>query len=478
MAQSVVGADVPAARVPVGVPDVVPWASRGRGAPRTSRPTRCAHGVRVRRAVCVCGHGAVRGRGRRPRRPACPWASSMSFRGQRRAEDVAPDQVRAWRACADVACVGGHGAVHGRGRRPRRPARPWASPMAFSWATARRGRRAGPGARMACVCGRGVRVRRAMCVCGCGAVRGRGRRPRRPARPWRSRCRSVGAARRGRRALPGARMACVCGARCACADVARSVVGADVPGGPRPRGRPRCRPVDAARRGRRALPGARMACVCGARCACADMVRCVVGADVPGGPRPRGRPRCRPVGAARRGRRAGPGARMACVCGHGVRVRRAVCVCGRGAERGRGRRPGGPRTRGRSRCRPVGAARRGRRAQPGARIACVCGRGVRVRRAMCVCGRGAVRGRGRRPRRPARPWRSRCRSVGAARRGRRALPGGVVWNVVGADVPGGPRPRGSPDGVPWARRAEDVAPDQVRAWRAKYPRRPRRGASD
>ena len=30
--------------------------------------------------------------------------------------------VRAWRACADVACVGGHGAGRGRGRRPRRAA--------------------------------------------------------------------------------------------------------------------------------------------------------------------------------------------------------------------------------------------------------------------------------------------------------------------------------------------------------------------
>ena len=27
-------------------------------------------------------------------------------------------------------------------------------------------------------------------------------------------------------------------------------------------------------------------------------------------------------------------------------------------------------------------------------------------------------------------------------------------------------PVGVPDGVPWARRAGDVAPDQVRAWRA------------
>ena len=43
--------------------------------------------------------------------------------------------------------------------------------------------------------------------------------------------------------------------------------------------------------------------------------------------------------------------------------------------------------------------------------------------------------------------------------------------MVGADVPGGPRARGVPDvvpvGVPWARRAGDVAPYQVRAWRVR-----------
>ena len=195
-----------------------------------------------------------------------------------------------------------------------------------------------------------------------------------------------------------------------------------------------------------------MACVCGARCALADMTRCVVGADVLGGPRPRGRLRCRPVGAARRGRRALPGARMACVCGHG-------------AECGRGRRPGGPRTCGRLRCRPVDVpwARRAEDVAPyhgcahGVRVrtwrACAdmarcvvgadvpggprargvpdvvpwtfrgrgaprtsrptrCAHGVRVRRAVCVCGHGAVRGRGRRPRRPASPWASPMSSHG------------------------------------------------------------------
>ena len=249
----------------------------------------------------------MRGRGRRPRRPARPWASPMSSRGQRRAGDVAPYQVRAWRACADVTCVCGArcacadmvrcvvGADVPGGPRAR------GCPRWRSVGAARRGRRALPGARMACVCGRDVRVRRAMCVCGHGAVRGRGRRPRRPARPWVSPM-----AFRGRGAPGTSRPTrCAHGVRvrtwCACADMAcvgghGAVRGRGRrPGGPRPRGRSRCRSVGAARRGRRALPGARMACVCGARCACADMARCVVGADVPGGPRTRGRPRCRPV---------------------------------------------------------------------------------------------------------------------------------------------------------------------------------------
>ena len=80
------------------------------------------------------------------------------------------------------------------------------------------------------------------------------------------------------------------------------MVGADVLGGPRARGRPRCRPVGNGAPGTSRptmgarMPDARMACVCGARCACADMARCVVGADVPGGPRVRGCARWRPVG--------------------------------------------------------------------------------------------------------------------------------------------------------------------------------------
>ena len=248
----------------------------------------------------------------------------------------------------------------------------------------------------------------------------------------------------------------MCGARCACADVARCVVGADVPGGPRPRGRSRWRSrgrsVGAARRGRRALPWgcgvergrgrrprrpaspwaspmssrgqrragdvapyqvrawracADVACVCGARCVCADMARCVVGADVPGGPRARGRPRCRSVDVpwARRAEDVAP---------YQVRAWRAcvACVCGHGAVRGRGRRPRRPARPWGSRCRSVGNG------APGTSRPTRCAHGVRVRtwRACadmaCVCGHGAGRGRGRRPRRPARPWASPMSSRG------------------------------------------------------------------
>ena len=193
------------------------------------------------------------------------------------------------------------------------------------------------------------------CVGGHGAGRGRGRRPRRPACPWAS---------------------------------PMSFRGRGAPGTSR---RTRCAHGVRVRTWR----------ACAARRACADMARCVVGADVPGGPRARGRPRCRSVG------NGAPRTSRPTRCAHGVRVRRAVCVCGCGAVRGRGRRPRRPASpwafpmsfRGR----PVGAARRGRRALPGARMACVCGTRCACADVACVCGRGAVRGRGRRPRRPARP---------------------------------------------------------------------------
>ncbi len=124
------------------------------------------------------------GRGRRPRRPASPLASPWTSPLARRAGDVAPDHVvraKVWR---------------GRGRRPRRPAS--ASPWTSSWA-----RRAGDVAPY-----HGVRA---------GVWRGRGRRPRRLAfslaSPWARRAGDVASARRmpfparrGKWALPFARL--------------------------------------------------------------------------------------------------------------------------------------------------------------------------------------------------------------------------------------------------------------------------------
>ena len=164
MVRCVVGADVPAARVAVCVLGGVPWARRAEDvAPYQVRACQvrawracAARGVRVRRAPCVCGHGAVRGRGRRPRRPAWPWAFPMASRGRSRWRSVGngaprtsrPTMCSAWcGACvvgADVPaarvavfgmvrCVVGadvlggprvrvrHGAVRGRGRRPGGP---------------------------------------------------------------------------------------------------------------------------------------------------------------------------------------------------------------------------------------------------------------------------------------------------------------------------------------------------------------------
>ena len=163
-----------------------PWARRaGDVAPYHG----CGHGagVRTRRGAWAL-HGAERGRGRRPRRPAYTRAFPMAFPWMRRAGDVAPYHgcgrgtgVRTWRGGADVArgmvgadvpggpracgrsrwrprgcgapgtsrptmgCGRGagvrtwrgawalRGAGHGRGRRPRRPAYPWAFPMASPW---------------------------------------------------------------------------------------------------------------------------------------------------------------------------------------------------------------------------------------------------------------------------------------------------------------------------------------------------------
>ncbi len=114
------------------------WTPRAEGGAGTSRvgprPSRCTiiPACAYRRPSVAPCHGYVRGwgrhhvcmrgRGRRPRRPACPMAFAMAFPWMRRAEDVAPYH---W-------CVRHHGCVRGRGRRPRRPACPMAFTMAFS----------------------------------------------------------------------------------------------------------------------------------------------------------------------------------------------------------------------------------------------------------------------------------------------------------------------------------------------------------
>ena len=118
-------------------------------------------------------------------------------------------------------------------------------------------------------------------------------------------------------------------------------------------------------------------------------------------------------------------------------------------------------------------------------------------------GHGGVYGRGRRPRRPASPERPRARGMDvpvrtacasplrAARRGRRALPAGASRPppgrhgrmavtgafVVGADVPGGPRPRDVPVRAACASPARG-APRTSRptSWRIPAPRRGGTGA--
>ena len=153
------------------------------------------------------GQDTGHGRGRRPRRPASPMAFPKVSPCAWRAGDVAPYQ-----GC-------GQDAGHGRGRRPRRPASPMASPWVSPCA-----RRAGD---VAPYHGRGQ-----------DAGHGRGRRPRRPAFPWAfpwvpSRPR-VRFRRRPRvRGAPGTSRPTMG------ADRTRGMVGADVPGGPRPRGRSR-----------------------------------------------------------------------------------------------------------------------------------------------------------------------------------------------------------------------------------------------
>ena len=169
-----VGADVPGGPRPRCRSRCRP---RGCGAPGTSRPTMacgmaCGHGAGVR---AWCGGAGM----------ACAW-------------------------CVDMVCI-----VHdGRGRRPRRPASPMSFPMSFPWA--RRAEDVAPYHGCHGACGHGVWA-------------------------WR---------------VHGAWTWCAHGAWTWC--VLYMLVGADVPGGPRTRVVPDIVPdvvpVGAARRGRRALP--------------------------------------------------------------------------------------------------------------------------------------------------------------------------------------------------------------------------------
>ena len=287
-----------------------------------------------------------RGRGRRPRRPASPRTSPavspLASPCARRAGDVAPYHGVRWWGVVGADVLGG----------PRPPrVFPRTSPLASPLA-----RRAGD-------------VAPYQASRGCG--HGRGRRPRRPATP---------------RAFPLASpLTSPCARRAG--DVAPyhgvrwwGVVGADVPAARVPEGVPFGVSVRAARRGRRALPddavvghgrGRRprrpafplaspLASPCARRAgdvAPDQMTRRwgMVGADVPGGPRPpRVFPRTSPL-ASLLARRAGDVApyQVRAVVGHG-----------------RGRRPGGPRPLRRTRTRrsvslPSGGSGSGR----------VCGRG-------------------------------------------------------------------------------------------------------
>ena len=159
------------------------------------------------------GHGDICGRGRRPRRPASPGTSPCARHGRplraaRRGRRALP--AGASRSPAGAARAhGGHGDICGRGRRPRRPASTGTSPCAH-------GR---PRAHSV-----GVPVRTA-CASPC-ARRAEDVAPYQPTHP------GPPPGRHGRMAATGT-----------------FVVGADVPGGPRPPGRPHARmdvPVRAA----------------------------------------------------------------------------------------------------------------------------------------------------------------------------------------------------------------------------------------
>ena len=169
----------------------------------------------------------------------------------------------------------------------------------------------------------------------------------------------------------------------------------------------------------------------------------MVGADVLGGPRLGMVPVDVPLDAARRGRRALPCVRIWRWDGRMWMLR------------GRGRRPRRPAFRMVPVDVPLDAARRGRRALPCVRPGRWDGR------------TWMLRGRGRRPRRPVRPWRSRgrLRVRGAPRTSRPTVCTNMAlgWDVrgrcvVGADVLGGPRFGWSLLTSHRTRRAVDVAP--------------------
>ena len=175
----------------------------------------------------------------------------------------------------------------GRGRRPRRPASPMASPLASL--CARRAVDVAPyHDNMVGI------IRHLVFPC----IPGRGRRPRRPASRWRLRWRP-----RVRGAPWTSRPTIItwsasCGTLCSRV----SLVGADVPGGPRPRWRLRWRPCVRGAPWTSRPTMITWSASYGTLCSRVFLV----GADVPGGPRPAGVSAGVPVCAARRGRRALP----------------------------------------------------------------------------------------------------------------------------------------------------------------------------
>ena len=236
------------------------------------------HNIIIRHRVFPC----IPGKGRRPRRPAFPMASPLASPCARRAGDVAPYHNNMvgimwhlvfpwtlvgadvpggprprwrlrWRPCVRGApwtsrptivtwlasCGTLCSRVPGRGRRPRRPASPMASPLASLCAR-----------RAVDVAPYHNNMVGIMWHLVFQCIPGRGRRPRRPASRWRLRWRPHvrGAPWTSRPTI----ITCSPSYGTLCSRV--SLVGADVPGGPRPDGVSDGVPVCAARRGRRALP--------------------------------------------------------------------------------------------------------------------------------------------------------------------------------------------------------------------------------